>query len=312
MYEFKMPFLGAEMDAGRLVEWKVKPGDRVRKQDIIAVVDTDKAAIEVECWQSGIVDKLIVEPGVKVPVGTTLALIREEASVPLGISVPSEVAVSMSAETKVDKIAAMQKVISNTMAKSKREIPHYYLSYSIDLSKSLKWLEEYNRVRPVTDRLICAAILLKAVALAVKDHPLFNGFYLKENYEKANQINVGLVISLRQGGLLAPAILNVDQLSLSDLMKNMTDLVTRARTGSLRSSEVEGPTITVTNLGDYGVDSVFGVIYPPQVCIIGFGKVNSQNNIVITLSADHRVSDGHRGSRFLTTINQYLQAPDKL
>jgi pyruvate dehydrogenase E2 component (dihydrolipoamide acetyltransferase) len=198
------------------------------------------------------------------------------------------------------------------MAKSKREIPHYYLSYTIDMTKSLKWLEEHNITRPVTERIIYAVLLIKAMALAVKDHPEFNGFWLNDSFKKVSDINIGIVISLRQGGLLAPAIRCADQMTLSELMKNMSDLVVRARSGSLRSSEVEGPSITITNLGEYGVDTVFGVIYPPQVAIVGFGKITPQKSIVVTLSADHRVSDGHRGSRFLTAIGQFLQTPEKL
>jgi pyruvate dehydrogenase E2 component (dihydrolipoamide acetyltransferase) len=354
MYEFKMPSLGAEMDSGRLVEWKVKLGDRVKKQDIIAVVDTDKAAIEIECWQSGVVEKLLVEAGEKVPVGTVLALIREDVQdsansnlihtdqiqterikiTPRAKSLAQKLAINISQikgtgpdgtitetdlqnlnpteKSKEDQSLAMQKIIAAAMAKSKREIPHFYLSYAIDMTKSLDWLEKYNRSLPVSERMIYAVLLIKATALAVKDHPEFNGFWLNDSFKKADDVNIGIVISLRQGGLLAPAIQGVDRLALAKLMKNMSDLVVRARSGSLRSSEVEGPTITITNLGEYGVDSVFGVIYPPQIAIVGFGKVSSQKSIVATLSADHRVSDGHRGSRFLTSIGQYLQQPEKL
>ena len=304
-----MPFLGAEMEFGRLVEWKVKPGDLVKKQDIIAVVDTDKAAIEIECWQSGVVEKLVVEPGAKVPVGAVLALIREASQDAIPTDIQDIKPTEKSQETQS---AAMQKVIAAAMAKSKREIPHYYLSYTVDMTKSLSWLEAHNSSRPVTDRLIYATLLIKAVALAIKNHPEFNGFWINDGFKKADDINVGIVISLRQGGLLAPAICKADRLNLQDLMKNMSDVVVRARSGSLRSSEVENPTITITNLGEYGVDSVFGVIYPPQVAIVGFGRITSQKSIIATLSADHRASDGHKGSQFLRAIAQHLQSPEKL
>lgn len=355
MYEFKMPSLGAEMESGTLLEWKVKPGDKVKKQDIIAIVDTDKAAIDVECWQSGTVEEIIIKPGEKVPVGTVLARLREdfpslakEAAPPptvvpqqrtritprarslaqqLGVDILKVHGTGASFEVtesdvqsyaqqiggKKEELApSMQKVIASMMAKSKREIPHYYLSYEIDMTLTLNWLEQQNKEHTMEERIIYAVVLLKALALAAKDHPKFNGFFTNNEFKPASDINIGIVISLRQGGLLAPAILHVDKMNLSELMKALTDLVARARSGSLRSSEISDSTITITNLGENGVDSVFGVIYPPQVAIIGFGKISSRKTITVTLSADHRVSDGHLGSRFLTTLAKYLQAPEHL
>lgn len=354
MYEFKMPTLGAEMESGRLIEWKVKPGDKVKKQDIIAVVDTDKAAIEIECWQAGTVEKLIVEPGEKVPVGTVLALIREENALsepapptqpdkkqtarqkitprarslalqnnldiqtitgtgPSGEITENDIQKLVSKETPKDQqVGSMQKVIAAAMAKSKREIPHYYISNEIDMTKALTWLESYNSNRPPEERLIYAALLIKALALATKEHPEFNGSWMNESFKKANDVNVGIVISLRQGGLLAPAICHADQMDLKTLMNSLTDLVTRARSGNLRSSEVSDSTITMTNLGEDSADLVFGVIYPPQVAIVGFGKINLRKGLITSLSGDHRVSDGHRASLFLKSISQYLQSPEKL
>jgi len=136
-------------------------------------------------------------------------------------------------------------------------------------------------------------------------------------------IHVGMAISLRQGGLIAPAIHETDRMSLEQLMRAFQDLVNRARSGGLRSSELSDPTITVTSLGDQGVDTVFGVIFPPQTAIVGFGKVverpwsirgglMSRQVITATLSADHRVTDGHRGGRFLAAIDRLLQEPEKL
>jgi pyruvate dehydrogenase E2 component (dihydrolipoamide acetyltransferase) len=128
---------------------------------------------------------------------------------------------------------------------------------------------------------------------------------------------------MRGGGLIAPAIHDADRLALPELMAAMTDLVARARRGGLRSSEMADPTITVTNLGDQGVDEVLGVIYPPQVALVGFGKIverpwavdgmlTVRPLVVVTLSADHRVSNGHAGGRFLARIDALLQEPEKL
>jgi len=134
---------------------------------------------------------------------------------------------------------------------------------------------------------------------------------------------VGVAISLRQGGLVAPAIHDAGRKRLATLMRELGDLVKRARAGTLRSSEISDPTITVTNLGDQGVEAVFGVIYPPQVALVGFGRIAErpwvENGalrvmpvVSVSLSADHRVSDGHRGALFLAELGRLLQEPAAL
>lgn len=217
----------------------------------------------------------------------------------------------------------MRRTIAAAMARSKREIPHYYLATTIDLSKAMAWLAEENLKRPVVDRFLYGVLLLKAVALALREVPELNALWKEDRLSHCSDINVGVAISLREGGLVAPALLRTDQQNLDDLMKNFRDLVKRARAGSLRSSELSEPTITVTSLGERGVESVFGVIYPPQVAIVGFGRpierprqVDGQVALCPaingTLSADHRVTDGHRGSLFLTAVDPLLQDPGKL
>ena len=217
----------------------------------------------------------------------------------------------------------MRKVIAAAMARSKREIPHYYLSTTIDMSRALDWLSAENATRPVTKRLLYSALLIRAVAVAAREVPEMNGFWIDGAFKPGEGIHVGVAIALRKGGLVNPAIHDVDKKSLDELMEKMLDLVNRARTGHLRSSEISDGTITITNLGEQGVESVFGVIYPPQVALVGFGRISERpfasNGMVgarpmidATLAADHRVSDGHRGGRFLLAINRLLQEPEKL
>jgi pyruvate dehydrogenase E2 component (dihydrolipoamide acetyltransferase) len=220
-------------------------------------------------------------------------------------------------------LAAMRRVIAAAMARSKREIPHYYLSTTIDLRRSLDWLAAENAKRPVTKRLLYSVLLIRAVGLALRSTPELNGFWIDDAFKPGDGIHIGMAISLRQGGLINPAIHDVDKKNLDELMESMLDLVNRARTGHLRSSELADGTITVTNLGEQGVESVFGVIYPPQVALVGFGKIierpYASNGMVgvrplldATLAADHRISDGHRGGRFLLAIDRLLQEPEKL
>jgi len=385
MIEFKMPSLGADMDEGKLIEWKVKPGDAVKRGDLVAVVETPKAAVDVEIWQSGVVEELVAKPGDTIPVGGVLARLRGEAEVkeapakpqakpeakaepkpapiatrhpvspaarkharelgvdveqlpgsgPHGAVTVEDVEAAARGEAKrapapaaaaappSDKLLAMRKAIAAAMSRSKREIPHYYLSQAMPMQRAADWLTAQNEKRPVAGRLLIGALQLKAVALALKDFPELNGFWKDNAFQPAPGIHVGVAISLRQGGLIAPAIHDVAELGLDELMQALADLVRRARAGSLRSSEMSDPTITVTNLGDQGVDAVFPVIYPPQVAIVGFGRlaprpwaedgmIGAVPVVTASLAGDHRASDGHRGARFLAALAARLQEPEKL
>lgn len=218
---------------------------------------------------------------------------------------------------------SLRKAIGALMSRSKKTIPHYYLSTSVDVTVALDWMHTVNTNRPVTDRLTPAALLLLASARAAQDVPEVNGFFSDGRFHPSVPVHLGVAIALRQGGLVAPAILNADTLTVDELMVRLRDLVLRAREGRLQRAEMAEPTITVTNLGELGVDSVFGVIYPPQVALVGFGRVREQpwavngllgvkQVVTATLSADHRVTDGLRGGRYLDRISELLHTPEKL
>ena len=390
MAEFTMPSLGADMDEGKLLEWRVKPGDPVRKGDIVAIVDTTKAAVDVESWQEGTMFEQLVPIGETIPVGTVLATLLEpgesaqtakaareavaaavapaakpEAVAPpsprpsakgggecarkpvspaarsrageLGIDVETiagsgpQGAVTIEDVEKAatarkapgDRAAEMRKAIGAAMSRSKREIPHYYLTEPIPMARALGWLARENEKRAVTERLLMGVVQLKAVALALAKAPELNGFWIDGGFKPGAGVHVGVAISIRQGGLISPAIHDVDRKSLGELMRDLSDLVARARAGSLRSSEMSDPTITVTNLGETGAESVLGVIYPPQVALVGFGRIDARPWVeegsvrvmpvtIASLSADHRASDGMRGARFLAELRERLQHPEEL
>lgn len=390
MAEFVMPSLGADMEAGTLVTWLKKPSDTIARGEVIAEVDTDKGLIEVECFTSGVVEKLLVQPGAKVPVGTALAIIQEEgqtagraAAVPVAVEPTPVQPVRKAAFARVkisplarklaeelgldpgtlkgtgpggritredveqaaaavkpipalttptdpptpgntaERATRMRQAIAAAMARSKREIPHYYLSTTLDFSRAQTWLTAANQQRSVAGRLLYGVLLIKAVARALREFPELNGVWQGEQFVPSVAIHTGVAIALRQGGLFAPALHDADKQSLDELMRNFRELVQRTRTGALRSSELTDATITITSLGEQGVETVFGVIYPPQVALVGFGKVVERpwavNGLLgvrpvltATLAADHRVSDGHRGGLFLAALDRLLQAPEKL
>lgn len=239
------------------------------------------------------------------------------------ISAPPEAQAKPSGPPATDAALAMRRAVAAAVSRSKREIPHYYLGCDVNLGPALAWLTAHNATRTVAERILPAALLLKSVALALRQFPELNGFWIDDAHRAAEAVHLGVAISLRGGGLIAPAIHNADRLSIDELMRALSDLVRRARSGGLRSSEMMDATVTVSNLGDEGAASVFGVIYPPQVAIVGFGRINerpwAENGLLgvrpivtVTLAADHRATDGHYGGRFLAEIDRLLQTPESL
>ncbi len=391
MAEFTMPALGADMETGKVVQWLVEPGARVKPGDVVAVVETHKGAIDVEIFLDGVIDDL-APLGQELPVGAVLAQVQVEgearatappappraaaapppspcmpAPLPAAPAVPARQRVSPAARrralqagvdlagltgTGIDgavtladvelatatakakpavtrgfargfDAAQMRQAIAAAMSRSKREIPHYYLTQTIALGAASAWLADYNRDRDPEARLLPAALLLKAAALALAEVPQLNGFWVDGAFRQGAAIHLGWAISLRGGGLIAPAIHDADRKAVPELMASLRDLVQRARAGGLRSSELTDPSATVTSLGERGADSVLGVIHPPQVAMIGFGsvvtrpwvvdgQVVAQPVVAASLAADHRASDGHLGGRLLAAIDRALQRPDSL
>ncbi|MEU2509000.1 dihydrolipoamide acetyltransferase family protein [Streptomyces sp. NPDC007863] len=466
MAEFTMPSLGADMDEGTLSQWLVHPGDHVTRGDVVAVVETAKSAIEVECFESGTVDSLLVDEGATVPVGTPLARITAPAeeprpttplvrrlaedrhidladvrgsgpggritrtdvenagprpsppaagkpaarlgqadanpdrrqaggrpgSPPAAVGVPrhpdgpaprrttgsghaeppaaatksrrgtggakrvhaSPLARRLAGELGVDlasvagtgrdgtvraedvRTAAApgasqhaagtaREATARLMSRSKREIPHFYLSTTVDMTAALDWMHARNRDLPLSARLVPAALMLTAVARAAGEVPELNGHWVDGAFAPAPDVRLGVVVSLRGGGLVVPALAHADTLAVTEVMARLKDVVTRARDarGRLRSSETAEPSITVTNLGDQGVEAVFGVVYPPQVALVGLGRITERPvavdgllgvrpTVTATLSADHRAADGATGARLLTAFDRILQQPEEL
>lgn len=240
------------------------------------------------------------------------------------LSAPAEAALAEPRlPESLQREAKLRRAVGALMSRSKKSIPHYYLSSTLDMSAAVAWLLSVNLQRPVSSRLVAAGMLLKATAVAAKSVPEVNGFYVDGEFRPSASVHLGIAVSLRRGGIVAPAIHDADTLSLDALMDRLRDLVSRARAGRLQRAEMADPTITVTNLGDLGVDSVYGVIYPPQVAMVGLGRlmeqpwahdgmVGTRHVVIATLSADHRVSDGLRGARFLARLDELLQKPEEL
>lgn len=445
---FLMPSLGADMTQGTLLRWLVQPGDHVHPGDIVAEVDTTKAAIDVECFDEGTIGELLVEEGATVPVGTPLATIDSEqqhaevraatptvtpertpappaqrapaethqaratplirrmaeeaglelstlrGSGPGGRIVRADVSAAITARTRSaapravgpsrpvvhasgyarrlavesgldlgsisgsgrngevrarDVIAARsrsvdgmqtsaagggpqvepvgerernaeaaRRLIAAGMSRSKRTIPHYYLSSTIDMDDAVARMREHNRTRPVGERIVPAALLLCAAARAARAVPALNGHWIDDSFRPATAVHLGVVVSLRGGGIMVPTVPDADTLTVSAMMGALHEVVARTRSQRLRSRDTVEATVTVTNLGDLGVDSVFGVIPVPQVAIVGFGVVaarpcvvegivTARTQVTATLAADHRATDGAIGARYLNLMSDILR-----
>ena len=432
-----MPSLGTDMESGKLDEWLVKVGDEVHRGDVIAVVETPKSTVEVECFESGTVNELVVGEGETVPVGTVLARLGEpvlaapvvqharppspvlrhrahqlgvdlgrlpgtgpggavtrhdlEAAAaespgrpaptrtrisPLARRLATEAGVDLAhvrgsgpggavraddvrraaaqaeraaatptgpshngqpaervaqptrrepapEQTDADRAIEMRRSIAAIMTVSNREIPHYHLSLTVDLSRVVEVVRERNRHLDMGERLVPSAFLMAAAARAARAVHELNGHWVDSGFRPAAEVDLGLILSLRSGGLLVPVIAHADRLTVAETMAQMKELTRRARSGRLRGSDLVAPSITVSNLGDQGVDSVQGVIYPPQVALVGFGAVverpwavggllGVRPVVTVTLAGDHRASDGATGSRLLKTIDRLLQDPEEL
>jgi len=402
-----MPSLGAGMEDGTLMEWKVKEGDTIKKDQVIAEVESDKGVIEVEVFEDGVIDKLLVEPGTKCKVETPIALIRGEdesteslqkaleaetgkdavskvsgepkkikkASVKAEEPVKTKVAeaeeisgtvqehdikispaarkkaeelgvdlnllaahaegkigideVEAAAASKVKQVKkrsgsdSMRQAIAAAMSRSNSEIPHYYLSTSINMTPALEWLEAQNSKRSIKERILPAALTIRAVVKALQAVPELNGFWQDDALQMKEEINPGVAIAKRTGGLVTPALLSAEKMDLDQTMEAFRDLITRTRSGKLRSSEITKQTIVITNLGDLGVEEVYGVIYPPQVAIVGLGRMMDapwvegdaiaiRKVMQATLAGDHRATDGRTGALFLNKLNAFLQKPEEL
>jgi pyruvate dehydrogenase E2 component (dihydrolipoamide acetyltransferase) len=351
----------------------------------MAVVETQKGAIEIEVFVDGVLEQTIAKLGETLPVGALLAVIRsagEESpvvapaparqpapSVPPDIDSPAvrpaeaappftgeritpaarsdarrrnidirsvipgpdgviglrELAqdTAEAAPVKGVNFEEMRKAIAAAMARSKREIPHFYVSSLMDLSVMAGWLSEQNAHRPVPKRLLPIVPILKACALALTKVPEMNGQYVGGRFLPSAQVKMGIGIAMRGGGLIAPAIEAVEALPLDNIMAHLMDLTARVRGGRLRSSELMNASVTVSSLGEDSADMLLPVIYPPQVAIIGVGRIAERPWAVdgalavrttasFTVAGDHRANDGRSAARLLKAIETSLQKPETL
>ncbi len=358
-YNVPMPSLGADMEKGKLMVWKIKAGDEVKKGQTIATVETTKSAVEIESFRDGVVLELVGKEGEELLVGSTIAIfdVKGEEKEPEALRFKvSPAARRLAIQRQVDlssirgtgpegqielkdvqadedlsiqsspiptSVVNLREAIAKAMSRSKKEIPHFYLKTRISLDLLLAWIDEKNKNLAAEHRLLVPAVLMKGIVLAIIKYPMMNGYIINGAFEVKDHINLGIAIAVKNGGVIVPAIMNAESLSLERLNDSFQDLLFRTRKGELKNRELTEGTITVTNVGDLGSHEVFGIIFPPQVSLIGLGRIQKaaveENGLIrsgyvidVTLSADHRVTDGLLGSRFLAELEKIYSTPSIL
>jgi pyruvate dehydrogenase E2 component (dihydrolipoamide acetyltransferase) len=418
--EVTMPQMGADMTEGTLLKWVKQVGDSVQRGEVIAEIETDKATIELEAYESGTVIKLVAQEGDVVPVGDVIALLGEPSEAapdverkppavkparraiepevkerataaaapapapgragapaagetdgrirvsPVARRIAREAGVDISAlrgsgpdgrilrrdvEAAVaatskgatrgapaaavtaaaaarppagtpEGLSKMRQAIARRMTLSKQTQPHYYLTLDIDMTAALAFREQFNASATDEQRVSINDLVVKACAIALERHPKFNAAFSEEGLVYRERVNVCIGIAL-DDGLIAPALLDCQAKSLGRIAIESKDLINRAKTGHLKADEYSDGTFTITNLGAFGVETLIGIINPPQAAILGVGSVMPQavvrdGQVVVrqvmkvALSADHRVSDGAEGARFIKEIQALLEGPAAL
>lgn len=408
-----MPKLSDTMSEGTIASWKKKKGDTISMGDVLADIETDKATMEMEAFDDGILQEIYVEAGGKAPVGSKIALILAEGETleeesdekseekskdnadedkksesekasdpkapaassasadssdrvkasPLAKKIAVERGVSLSGVTGTgpgNRIVAkdvpekgaqaatssaststsapikaeaaegderiplsnMRKTIADRLVASKQQNPHFYLSIEVDAGPLMRIRRELNAANEAAGepKLTVNDFVLLAIGRATAAHPCVNSSWGGDAIIKHAQVNISVAVAV-EDGLVTPVLRQADKMSLKQISVGVKDLAARARDKKLKPEEYVGGTVTVSNLGSYGIDQFFAIINPPQAAIIAIGAiqkkpvVNAKNEIVvgermnISLSGDHRVVDGAVGAEFLSTLRQLIENP---
>lgn len=219
-------------------------------------------------------------------------------------------------------LTRMRQAIARRMATAKREMPHYYVALDVDMTEAMALRRTLNDQLPEEERISVNDLILKGCALALERHPHFNASFSESGITTHQAINVGIAVALPDG-LIVPAVLDCRGKSLGALARASREVADRARAGRLRPAELNEGTFTVSNLGMYGVETLIAIIQPGQAAILGVGAVTARpvaraeavvirQMMTIALSADHRVTDGAQGARFIAEFKNLLEQPMRL
>jgi pyruvate dehydrogenase E2 component (dihydrolipoamide acetyltransferase) len=337
--EVKLPQLGQTMVDGTIVGYLVKVGDKVKKGDVIFEIETDKATVEVESPADGFVRYILAEVGQTLSVGKTILILADKTEkipkslisslkrttvprlvrasgvqpvAPAGLSAPPLEEVKLGQTMPLNRL---QKITAQKMLQSKREIPCFYLNVKADVTDLVELRTKLNKAGSV--KISYNDFVMRAVALGLEKFPIMTGHLTGDAIRLADSIGVGLAIFVPDG-LVAPIIKDVHKKKIAQIASDREILVEKACNNKLTPADFEGGCITVSNLGAFGVDSFIPIVVPGQCSILGIGRITDvcvpgNSDIVVrklmslTLSVDHRITNGAYAAQFLDFVRKTLE-----
>ncbi len=354
--EITMPKLSDTMEDGKILRWLKKPGETVAVGEVLAEVETDKADMELEAVSEGVLAEIVVKEGASAAVGDVIALLgdgEETKAPPEPIpAAPEEKKVALASRpesgstgqiakrdvepprspaappvvsqpARREELSKIRRTVAHRMVESKREAPHFYLTAEIDMGDCARLKESLGTARPEGPAVSYTHLLLRAVALALRDHPRLNARYVHEDaIEFLDGIHLGIATALDEG-LIVPVLHDCGSKDVFEIALEARALVERVRAGKAQGTDLSGGTFTVSNLGMFPVEEFAAVINPPQAAVLAAGAVRERavvkKGVVVpamtmrvTISCDHRVVDGAEAARFLATLKTLLENPARL
>ncbi len=214
----------------------------------------------------------------------------------------------------------MRSAIGRRMVEAKTTIPHYYVTAEVDMTEALKWRKTLNDAAAAEGYKVSVNdMVVKACGLALAKFPMLNASFAGDHIEQHENIDISIAVALDEG-LIGPVVHGVDRKSLGTVAREAAELVRRAREGKLRPDEFSGGTFTVSNLGPFNVETFIAIITPPQSAALAVGSSQQKAAVVngeiairdrmnITISADHRITDGADGAKFVNEVRRLLENP---
>jgi pyruvate dehydrogenase E2 component (dihydrolipoamide acetyltransferase) len=332
-----MPRLSESMEEGTILRWLRTDGDAIQVGDELAEIETDKVTRTFEAESAGVL-RIVAGEGALLPVGAVIATLAEQpepAPVEAATAAPPPPAArrrgaapepvvtetgTAKGDVRVLELTRGQQVVARRMAESKATVPDLALATHVDMDRCADLrvqLEQELDPAPTDDDLV-----VKAVALALREEPRANAAYRDGRFELYSRVNVGIAVPA-QGTLAVPTLFDADRRSLAELARESRALAERARAGALTPPELGGGTFTVASLGAYGTSELSPVINPPQAAILGVGAVREApvvrgGHVVpgrvlsLRLVCDHRILYGAEAARFLARIRALRERPAAL
>lgn len=339
--EIKLPRFSKTMEEGTIVNCLVKVGQKISKGDILFEIETDKATLEMESPAEGFVKAIVAQNDQTVAVGDVLLIVGEEnekVNINTTVKKSSPKTADKSAKTtaKEDIITALKeakasgrqsyklgqkvplsrlgRITAGQMVQSKHEKPCFYLSVNVDVTE-IAALQEKLKVS-IDD------FIIKALSIGLNKWPIMTGRLEGESIRLADSPGVGIAIAVKDG-VVAPVVKDADKKSLSQIAQYSKDISERLEAGKLSADDFKDGCITVSNLGELGVDSFIPVVMPGQCSILGVGKITDtcvlrkdgaavRKFMKMTLAVDHRIANGAEAAQFLNYVVELLSEPQKL